>query len=79
MKEINQFKLTLKKPLTGKRFYIDRLMKVLGRSFWGVNGVVKDWTEDMLKDALRYCEGYTTPQARNWHFNKYRDDTYEKQ
>ncbi len=63
------------KQLTGKRFYKDRLMKTLERTFWEVNGVVKDWTEDMLRDALSFCEHYSNVKLRNVKFNEYVKDT----
>lgn len=76
MNQISQFiPNQIKKELTGKRFFKDRLMKVLERTFWQVNGVVKDWTEEMLQDALRYCEPYQSVKARNFYFNKYLSDT----
>ena len=76
----NQFELVtpslkLTKPLEGKRLLIDRLMKCLGRSFWQVNGVVKDWSTEMLTDSLSHCEQYNSIKAKNWHFNQYVSDT----
>lgn len=65
----------LHRPLTGRRFYIDRLMTVLGRTFWQVNGVANNWSEDMFQDALRYCEGYSNIKLRNVKFNEYVNDT----
>lgn len=67
--------LKTNKPLTGKRFYIKRLMETLERTFWQVNGVVKDWTEDMLADSLHYCETYSNVKLRNVKFNEYLKDT----
>ena len=59
----------------GKRWYILRLVKVLGRSYWGVMGICKDWSESMLADALRYCEQHSDIKARNYFFNKYKNET----
>ncbi len=68
-------KLEVKKPLTGKAFYKKRLMEVLGRTFWQVNGVSVYWTEEMLADSLRFCESYQSIKARNYFFNQYAADT----
>lgn len=67
--------LTLRKEVNPKTFYVHRLMEVLGRGFWGVKGVTKDWTEDMLSDGLKHCEPFSNIKLRNIKFNEYLADT----
>lgn len=73
--KIVPIELKVSKPLEGRKFYISRLMKVLGRTYWQVNGVAQLWTEDMLSDALKYCEPYLNIKLRNKKFNEYKEDT----
>lgn len=70
--------LSTSKKLEGKRFYKDRLMKVLGRTFWQVNGITKDWSENMLADCLHHCEPFSNIKLRNVKFKEYAYDTIMK-
>ena len=75
--DLTNYKVKKERKDQDKRILRERLAEVLGRNKRGIVFVTMLWTTEMLSDALRACENYSSIPTRNWHFNLYVKSTKE--
>lgn len=74
-----KFKVVKKRKDDERRELIDRLAIILpGYTKKGLHFKTILWTPSMLRDAINYCEQYTTIQARKHFFKQYIKLTLDK-